>query len=44
MPVSSITSGVAIATCFSPEENCTAVAVDAVNGAEREILVSAYIA
>jgi phosphatidylserine/phosphatidylglycerophosphate/cardiolipin synthase-like enzyme len=41
-PASSITTGVAIATCFAPEENCTAVVVDAVNGAEREILVSAY--
>jgi hypothetical protein len=37
MPASSITSGAAIATCFSPEENCTALAVDAVDGAEREI-------
>jgi phosphatidylserine/phosphatidylglycerophosphate/cardiolipin synthase-like enzyme len=41
-PVSSITTGAAIATCFAPEENCNAFAVDAVNGAEREILVSAY--
>ena len=41
-PASSITTGAAIATCFAPEENCTAFAVDAVNGAEREILVSAY--
>jgi phosphatidylserine/phosphatidylglycerophosphate/cardiolipin synthase-like enzyme len=39
---SSITTGAAIATCFAPEENCNAFAVDAVNGAEREILVSAY--
>lgn len=41
-PASSITTGAAIATCFAPEENCHAFAVDAVNGAEREILVSAY--
>jgi phosphatidylserine/phosphatidylglycerophosphate/cardiolipin synthase-like enzyme len=39
---SSITIDAAIATCFAPEENCNAFAVDAVNGAEREILVSAY--
>ena len=41
-PVSSITTGATIATCFAPEENCNAVAADAVDGAEREILVSAY--
>ena len=34
--------GATIATCFAPEENCNAVAADAVNGAEREILVNAY--
>jgi phosphatidylserine/phosphatidylglycerophosphate/cardiolipin synthase-like enzyme len=28
--------------CFAPEENCNAFAVDAVEGAEREILVNAY--
>ena len=39
---SSITTGAAIATCFAPEKNCNAFAADAVNGAEREILVSAY--
>jgi phosphatidylserine/phosphatidylglycerophosphate/cardiolipin synthase-like enzyme len=39
---SSITTGAAIATCFAPEENCNAFAANAVNGAEREILVSAY--
>jgi phosphatidylserine/phosphatidylglycerophosphate/cardiolipin synthase-like enzyme len=42
VPASSIATGVAIATCFAPEENCNAFAVDAVDGAEREILVSAY--
>jgi phosphatidylserine/phosphatidylglycerophosphate/cardiolipin synthase-like enzyme len=42
MPAASITTGAVIATCFAPEENCNAFAVDAVNGAEREILVSAY--
>jgi phosphatidylserine/phosphatidylglycerophosphate/cardiolipin synthase-like enzyme len=41
-PASSITTGAAIATCFAPEENCNTFAIDAVNGAEREILISAY--
>ena len=42
LSAASITTGAVIATCFAPEENCNAFAVDAVNGAEREILVSAY--
>jgi phosphatidylserine/phosphatidylglycerophosphate/cardiolipin synthase-like enzyme len=40
VPASSITTGAPIATCFAPEENCNAFAVDAVNGAEREILTT----
>ena len=31
-----------IAVCFSPEEDCAAFAVRAINNAEREILVGAY--
>jgi len=42
VPVSSLGTGVAVAVCFSPEEDCTALAVDAVDRAEKEILVSAY--
>jgi phosphatidylserine/phosphatidylglycerophosphate/cardiolipin synthase-like enzyme len=42
LPAASITTGAVIATCFAPEENCNAFAVEAVNGAKREILVSAY--
>jgi hypothetical protein len=42
LPAASVTPGVAIATCFAPEENCNAFAADAVDGAGREILVSAY--
>ena len=42
MPAAAITPGAVIATCFAPEEDCNAFAVDAVNGPEREILVSAY--
>jgi phosphatidylserine/phosphatidylglycerophosphate/cardiolipin synthase-like enzyme len=44
-PVSSIASlptGAAIAVCFSPEEDCTAFAVDAIDRAETLILVNAY--
>ena len=35
-------SGAAIAVCFTPEEDCAAFAVRAINNAEREILVGAY--
>jgi phosphatidylserine/phosphatidylglycerophosphate/cardiolipin synthase-like enzyme len=42
VPVSSLSSGAAIAICFSPEENCAAFADRAINNAEREILVGAY--
>jgi hypothetical protein len=42
LPTSSVASGAAIAVCFTPEEDCAAVAVRAVNNAEREILVGAY--
>jgi phosphatidylserine/phosphatidylglycerophosphate/cardiolipin synthase-like enzyme len=44
-PVSSVASlptGAAIAVCFSPEEDCTAFAVDAIDRAETQILVNAY--
>ena len=42
LPAASVTSGAAIAVCFSPEEDCVAFAVRAINNAEREILVGAY--
>jgi phosphatidylserine/phosphatidylglycerophosphate/cardiolipin synthase-like enzyme len=42
LPAASVTSGAAIAVCFSPEEDCDAFAVRAVDNAEREILVGAY--
>jgi phosphatidylserine/phosphatidylglycerophosphate/cardiolipin synthase-like enzyme len=35
-------SGAAIAVCSSPEEDCAAFAVRAIDNAEREILVGAY--
>jgi phosphatidylserine/phosphatidylglycerophosphate/cardiolipin synthase-like enzyme len=41
-PVASLATGAAIAVCFSPEENCTAFAVDAIDAAEHQILVNAY--
>jgi len=37
----SVTSGAAIAVCFSPEEDCAAFAIRAIDNAEREILVGA---
>ena len=42
LPVASVTSGAAVAVCFSPEENCTAFAVDAIDRAESQVLASAY--
>jgi phospholipase D len=42
LPVSSVASGAAVAVCFTPEEDCAAFAVRAINNAEREILVGAY--
>ena len=41
VPVSSLSSGAAIAICFSPEEDCAAFADRAIGNAEREILVGA---
>jgi hypothetical protein len=37
LPAASVTSGAAIAVCFSPEEGCAAFAVHAIDNAEREI-------
>ena len=42
LPASSVASGVAVAVCFAPEEDCAAFAVRAINNAAREILVGAY--
>jgi phosphatidylserine/phosphatidylglycerophosphate/cardiolipin synthase-like enzyme len=42
LPASSLASEVAIAVCFSPEENCAAFANRAIDAADREILVGAY--
>jgi phospholipase D len=42
VPVSSLGTGAAVAVCFSPEEDCTAFAVDAIDRAEAQILVNAY--
>jgi hypothetical protein len=42
VPVSSLGTGAAVAVCFSPEEDCTAFAVDAIDRAETQILVTAY--
>ena len=42
LPAASVTSGAAIAVCFSPEEDCASFAVRAIDNAERQILVGAY--
>jgi phosphatidylserine/phosphatidylglycerophosphate/cardiolipin synthase-like enzyme len=42
VPAASVTSGAAIAVCFSPEEDCASFAALAIDNAEREILVGAY--
>ena len=42
LPVASVISNAAIAVCFSPEEDCAAFAVRAIDNAESEILVGAY--
>jgi phosphatidylserine/phosphatidylglycerophosphate/cardiolipin synthase-like enzyme len=42
LSVSSVATGAAIAVCFTPEEDCAAFTVRAINNAEREILVGAY--
>ena len=42
LPAYSVASGAAIAVCFTPEEDCAAFTVRAINNAEREILVGAY--
>jgi phosphatidylserine/phosphatidylglycerophosphate/cardiolipin synthase-like enzyme len=42
VPVSSLSSGAAVAVCFAPEEDCAAFADRAIGNAEREILVGAY--
>src|SRR5437879_2441999 len=42
LPAASVASSAAIAVCFSPEEDCAAFAVRAIDNAESEILVNAY--
>jgi phosphatidylserine/phosphatidylglycerophosphate/cardiolipin synthase-like enzyme len=42
LSASSVASGVAIAVCFAPEEDCAAFAVRAIDNADRDILVGAY--
>ena len=42
VPVTSLATGAAVAVCFSPEEDCTAFAVDPIDRAEAQILVNAY--
>jgi hypothetical protein len=41
-PAASVTSNAAIAVCFSPEEDCAAFAVRAIDNAESEILLTPH--
>src|SRR5262249_48366903 len=42
LPAVSAASDATVAVCFAPEEDCAGFAERAIEGAEREILVSAY--
>jgi hypothetical protein len=42
LAVATVTDGAAVATCFSPEEDCSAFAVNAVDAAEHQIIVNTY--
>jgi hypothetical protein len=42
LPIASTASEATIEVCFAPEEDCAGFAERAIEGAEREILVSAY--
>ena len=42
LPAESVSSSAAVVTYFSPEEDCIAFAVDAIDAADRQILVNAY--
>jgi phosphatidylserine/phosphatidylglycerophosphate/cardiolipin synthase-like enzyme len=42
VPAVSVAPNAAIAVCFSPEEDCAAFAVRAIDDAQSEILVGAY--
>lgn len=42
LPAAATVPGATVAVCFAPEENCAAFAVQAIDRARRQILVSAY--
>jgi phosphatidylserine/phosphatidylglycerophosphate/cardiolipin synthase-like enzyme len=41
--LSAVAFAASIVTCFAPEQDCAALAIGAVDAAEREILVNAYV-
>ena len=43
MLLSAVAFAASIVTCFAPEQDCAALAISAVDAAEHEILVNAYI-
>jgi PLD-like domain len=42
LPVACMTTGTVVAVCFAPEEDCVAFVVNAIDAAERRILVTSY--
>lgn len=42
-PLIPIALAASIVTCFAPEQNCSVLAIGAIDAAQREILVSAYV-
>jgi hypothetical protein len=42
LPIAALGTSAAVVACFEPEEDCTALAVDAIGRAETQILVNAY--
>jgi hypothetical protein len=42
LPTSSAVTDATVEVCFAPEDDCAGFAEHAIEGAEREILVSAY--
>jgi len=41
--LSAVAFAASIVTCFTPEQNCAELAIGAIDAAEHEILVSAYV-
>jgi hypothetical protein len=42
-PLIPIAFAATVVTCFAPEQNCAGLAIAAIDAAQREILISAYV-